>query len=128
MVLTYVITGLLLGVLSSWLLYGIPASDGYDLLALVVVTFAAFDTGMTFPESSSWRKVGAGILFVLIFTSAFLSFAISPYLLGAAYLFYTIGGSLSWWIDRVKSPHNRVYALFSSISLIFTIFVFLFFA
>jgi hypothetical protein len=124
----FLFSGGIMAAICAWFLYHIPVSDGYDFLALLVVAFGAFNLGLNIPDRSIRRKIGSAILFLFCFGAAFMSFAISPYLLGGAFLILAIGEVISWWSERERMYRSYYHAFMIGLSIIFVLFILLYYA
>ena len=127
MTFLYFGAGLSAGLIVSWTLYRIPVSDGYDLLALLAVSCAAFDLGRRIGTHALRRSLGIGLVFILVFICVYLCFALSPYLLGAAFLIHAAGSVSGWLRQRPISGRAYIQATFSGSSLVLSIFVLIFY-
>ncbi len=124
----FLFSGAIMAAVCAWFLYQIPVSDGYDFLALLVVALGAFNLGLIIPERSLRLKIGSAIFFLLGFSAAFMSFAISPYLLGGAFLILAVGALIGWWIERERSTRSYYHAFMIGLSIIFVLFILLYYA
>jgi len=124
MVIIFFVSGLLFGSIFSWLLSGMPVSDGYDLLALFAVAFAAFDLGSIGLNAPSAQRIFSAILFILIFACTYLSIIFSPILLGMSFMFLTVGKAVNWYTARAVELKKKLFAVATGFHLLLTIFIF----
>ncbi len=124
MVIMFLASGLLIGGIFSWILSGMPVSDGYDLLALSAVSFAAFDAGFMLIDAPNTQRIFSVILFILIFACTYSSIIFSPVLLGISFMLLTIGQGVNWYTAPPAMIKKSYYVAATGFHLLLAIFIF----